>query len=229
MSIADNYRRITDAVAEAALRSGRRPEDVEVIAVTKFVPVERIAEAVAAGARSIGENRVQEFREKLEFFDACGVRKSIIGQLQSNKVKYVLGKCDLIQSVDRLSLAEEISRRASAMGIVQDVLVEVNIGGEEQKGGIAPESAEALITVISGLPGIAVKGLMCIPPVLGAVELRKCFASMRELFERLASGTANGARMQHLSMGMSGDYIAAIEEGANMVRIGSALFGERTR
>ena len=216
MSIRENYLRIVDNVADAAIRSGRRPEDIEIVAVTKFVDIDRIHQAIEAGAYSVGENRVQEFVDKLPFFCEHNVKKNIIGQLQTNKVKYVLNHCDLIQSVDRLPLAEEISKRSSTMGIIQDVLIEVNIA-----------DAMSLVTAVSELPGIAVKGLMCIPPVLGESGVRKHFAAMRELFLRIAASDISGVRMRYLSMGMSGDYIAAIEEGSNMVRIGTALFGSR--
>ena len=227
MSIRENYLRIVDNVADAAIRSGRRPEDIEIVAVTKFVDIDRIHQAIEAGAYSVGENRVQEFVDKLPFFCEHNVKKNIIGQLQTNKVKYVLNHCDLIQSVDRLPLAEEISKRSSTMGIIQDVLIEVNIGDEVQKGGIRVADAMSLVTAVSELPGIAVKGLICIPPVLGESGVRKHFAAMRELFLRIAASDISGVQMRYLSMGMSGDYIAAIEEGSNMVRIGTALFGSR--
>lgn len=150
----------------------------------------------------------------------------MIGQLQTNKVKYVIGNASLIQSVDRLELAKEISRLAVKAGITQDVLAEVNIGGEAQKGGIAPDELKDLLSIISELPGIRVKGLMCVPPAVGE-EARRYFASMRRLFEDIASAGIPGVDMRELSMGMSGDYKSAIKEGATMVRVGTAIFGAR--
>ena len=147
--------------------------------------------------------------------------------MQTNKVKYVIGYANLIQSVDRLELAKEISRLAVKAGITQNVLAEVNIGGEAQKGGIAPDELKDLISVISELPGIRVKGLMCVPPAVGEGEARRYFASMRRLFEDIGSAGIPGVDMQELSMGMSGDYRSAIKEGATMVRVGTAIFGAR--
>ena len=227
MNIAENFARVKENVAQAAVRSGRRPEDIELIVVTKFVDIARIDEAVKAGARSVGENRAQELTEKLEYFNSVGVVKNFIGQLQTNKVKYIVGNVSLIQSVDRLELAREISRRASAAGIVQDVLVEVNIGGEEQKGGAASDGAAEFIRIISAMPGIGVKGIMCVPPHVGEADVRKYFAQMRKLFEDIKKQELENVEMKHLSMGMSGDYTAAIEEGSNMVRVGTAIFGPR--
>ena len=227
MNIAENFARVKENVAQAAVRSGRRPEDIELIVVTKFVDIARIDEAVKAGARSVGENRAQELTEKLEYFNSVGVVKNFIGQLQTNKVKYIVGNVSLIQSVDRLELAREISRRASAAGIVQDILVEVNIGGEEQKGGAASDEAAEFIRIISAMPGIGVKGIMCVPPHVGEADVRKYFAQMRKIFEDIKKQELENVEMRHLSMGMSGDYTAAIEEGSNMVRVGTAIFGPR--
>lgn len=227
MTIRENYAKIVDDIAESAARSGRNFEDIELVAVTKYVDIERIAEAIEVGASSIGENRVQEFLSKRDFFNEKCVRKNIIGQLQTNKVKYVVGEVDLIQSVDRMDLALAISKRASALQITQRILVEVNIGDEPQKGGAAASSVFDLIREISVLPNIKVCGLMCIPPMLGEVGLRKCFKSMRELFLSIGESGMENVSMDVLSMGMSGDYKIAVEEGANMVRVGSALFGPR--
>ena len=154
MSIRDNYLTVMENIAAACAQCGRGEGEVKLITVTKFVDTGRIAEAVAAGARHVGENRVQEFRDKLDFFKENGLDAHLIGQLQTNKVKYVIGNASLIQSVDRLELAKEISRLAVKAGITQDVLAEVNIGGEAQKGGIAPDELKDLISVISELPGI---------------------------------------------------------------------------
>ena len=227
MSIADNYIRVMENIASACMEAGRRPEDVKLIAVTKYVDTERIAEAVAAGARSVGENRVQEYRDKKDFFTANGLDVHLIGQLQTNKVKYVVGNGVLIQSLDRIELAKEISRVASNKGVIQDTLVEVNIGGEAQKGGIAVDGLVPFLELVSALPNIRVRGLMCVPPAVGQDGARAYFAAMRRLFEDIRGMNMPNVDMLELSMGMSGDYKAAVLEGATMVRVGTGIFGAR--
>lgn len=227
MSIRENYLEICQSIADAAKQAGRRAEDITLVAVSKFVDEERIRLAHEAGANVFGESRAQELGEKMPMFEEFGADVHFIGQLQTNKVKYVIGYASLIQSVDRLELAKEISRLAVKAGITQNVLAEVNIGGEAQKGGIAPDELKDLISVISELPGIRVKGLMCVPPAVGEGEARRYFASMRRLFEDIGSAGIPGVDMQELSMGMSGDYRSAIKEGATMVRVGTAIFGAR--
>lgn len=227
MSIRENYLEICQNIADAAKQAGRRAEDITLVAVSKFVDEERIRLAHEAGANVFGESRAQELGEKMPMFEEFGADVHFIGQLQTNKVKYVIGNASLIQSVDRLELAKEISRLAVKAGITQNVLAEVNIGGEAQKGGIAPDELKDLISVISELPGIRVKGLMCVPPAVGEEEARRYFASMRRLFENIASAGIPGVDMRELSMGMSGDYKSAIKEGATMVRVGTAIFGAR--
>ena len=222
-----NLNEIMGNIETSAAVFGRNVEDIELIAVTKYVDVSRIQAAVDAGISNIGENRVQEFLSKLDFYDSLNLRKHFIGQLQTNKVKYVTGKVALIQSVDRLPLASAISRRAAELNIVQGVLIEVNIGNEPQKGGISADELTCLLETVSAMPGIAIKGLMCIPPVMGEPEARKYFSAMHRLFIKLSQDRIEGVEMRYLSMGMSGDYRVAIEEGANMVRIGTALFGGR--
>lgn len=229
MSIAENYCRVTENIAAACFKAGRSTEDVKLIAVTKYVDTGRIAEAVAAGARSVGENRVQEYREKQEFFKDNGLDVHLIGQLQTNKVKYIIGNGVLIQSLDRMELAGEISRVASNRGVIQDTLIEVNIGGEAQKGGIAPEGLIEFLELVSALPNIRVKGLMCVPPAVGEDGARAYFAAMRRLFEDIRGMNIPNTDMQELSMGMSGDYKAAVLEGATMVRVGTGIFGARPR
>ncbi|MDR0840969.1 MAG: YggS family pyridoxal phosphate-dependent enzyme [Christensenellaceae bacterium] len=229
MCIAENYLALEANIAEACRRSGRPREEVRLIAVTKYVEMERIDQAVRAGAREVGENRAQELVRKMEYFDAAGVKKHLIGQLQTNKVKYILGKVELIQSVDRLELAHEISRLAAKQSIEQGALVEVNIGGEAQKGGISPKALPEFLSVVSALPGIRVKGLMCIPPLVGEADARRYFAAMKRLFDQMAELCIPNVEMRELSMGMSGDYMAAILEGATMVRVGTALFGARDK
>lgn len=227
MSIRENYLEICQNIANAAKQAGRRAEDITLVAVSKFVDEERIRLAHEAGANVFGESRAQELGEKMPMFEEFGADVHFIGQLQTNKVKYVIGNASLIQSVDRLELAKEISRLAVKAGITQNVLAEVNIGGEAQKGGIAPCELKDLLSIISELPGIRVKGLMCVPPAVGEEEARRYFASMRRLFEDIASAGIPGVDMRELSMGMSGDYKSAIKEGATMVRVGTAIFGAR--
>jgi len=227
MSIRDNYLTIRENMEIAALRAGRSVDDVKLIAVTKFVEEARIAEAIDCGADTVGENRVRVLTGKLDLFRSRGVSVNLIGQLQTNKVKYIIGKVDMIQSVDRLALAEEIDRLAVKNDVVQDVMIEVNIGEEAQKGGIAPNDLPGFLEMVSAMNGIRVKGLMCIPPAVGEEEVRPYFARMRTLFETLKTKDLPNVSMEQLSMGMSGDYMAAIAEGATMIRVGTALFGAR--
>lgn len=229
MSIADNLKRVRESIANAAVRSGRTPDDVQLIAVTKYVDTARIQEAIDCGVTRVGENRVQEFTEKAEFFESNHVSVNLIGQLQTNKVKYVTGKVELIQSVDRLSLAQTIDKVACAREVVQDVLIEINIAQEPQKGGISPEGDEldALIAEVSLMKGVRVKGLMCVPPAVGEREVRGYFAKLRRLYHDIRDKNIPNISMEVLSMGMSGDFESAITEGANMVRVGSAIFGPR--
>ena len=227
MSIEDNYLKIKENIVNAAVKSGRKEDDVTFVAVTKFVDTDRILKAIEAGADTVGENRAQEYLDKEEFFKKYKLNTHFIGQLQTNKVKYILGKVQLVQSVDRLSLAKELSRVASQKGLSQDILIEVNIGEEEQKGGVMPHELDGLLHEVALMPNISVKGLMCVPPAVGEREVHKYFASMRKLFDEMASKCMENVSMDVLSMGMSGDYMAAIAEGSTMVRIGSALFGAR--
>ncbi len=227
MSIRDNYQRILEDMATACARSSRKMEDVQLLAVTKFVSVERIQEALELGITRVGENRAQELVEKLDFFTKFACEVHFIGQLQTNKVKYITGQVDLVQSVDRPQLAQELQRQAKLRNVEQDVLIEVNIGEESQKGGIAPDALIPFLASMEMMPNLHVKGLMCIPPALGEEQARPYFAKMRQLFERVAQQRMPHIQMQHLSMGMTGDFRAAIEEGATIVRIGTGLFGAR--
>ena len=165
----------------------------------------------------------------MPMFEEFGADVHFIGQLQTNKVKYIIGRVKTIQSVDRIELANEISRLAQKKNIVQDVLIEVNIGSEPQKGGAEPDKLNEFLSSISRLPGIRVDGLMCIPPAVDRENVRRYFAMMRELFEKAKGYDMPNVFMNTLSMGMSGDYRAAVAEGATMVRVGRALFGERMR
>lgn len=219
--IARRAREIWDRLNEASGKYG----GVELCAVTKTVPAERINPVFDAGVRIIGENRVQELMEKLPQLRS-DFSIHVIGRLQTNKVKYIADKADMIQSLDRMALAEEISRRCLARPM--PALVEVNIGAEPQKGGVSEEELISFLRQAGQLPGLKIRGLMTVAPACGDPEdTRPYFRRMREWFERLRDMDIPGVSMEILSMGMSGDCLVACQEGATMVRIGSALFGHR--
>jgi hypothetical protein len=227
-AIARNVREVLDRIGRAAIRAGRRPEAVSLVAVTKTVSVERVRQGVDAGLRILGESRLQEALPKIEALGGRDLRWHFIGTLQRRKVKAVVGTFDLIHSVDSLELAVEIDRRAGEAGIRQSVLLEINVGGEATKAGFPPGRAADAVTELETLPHLAVTGLMAIPPPGSSAEAsRPYFKTMRELARSLASPRLQRIRMEELSMGMSGDFEVAIEEGATMVRIGTAIFGER--
>ena len=227
-SIAENVKSIKQRVAEAAVRSGRAPEDVRLCAATKMNDASRVREAIAAGVDICGENRVQELSEKYEQGAYEGCPLHFIGHLQKNKVKYLVGKVQLIESVDCLELLETIDKRAKSMGLVQDVLLEVNIGGEESKTGVAPEALWPLLDAAAAQEHIRVKGLMAIPPVNDDdAQNRRYLAQVYKLFVQAGERGYQNVAMETLSMGMSGDFENAIREGATLVRIGTAIYGER--
>lgn len=200
----------------------------QLIAVTKTRTVEEINEAIACGVRHIGENRVQELLEKYDKIHKDGVMVHLIGRLQTNKVKYIVDKVDLIHSVDSVRLAEEISKRAVKIGKVQDVLVEVNLGREESKGGILKEALIPFLNEISRLPGIHVCGLMCIPPIAAEKHAnREFFLNLKQLSVDIKEKKIDNISMDILSMGMSGDYEDAIEAGSSYIRVGQGIFGPR--
>lgn len=224
MSIRSNVEAIQERIARAALSAGRKPEDVTMVAVTKTVDSEAAREVMQAGVLELGENRVQSFLDK---YDVLGDEPNwhIIGHLQTNKVKYIVGKVKLIHSVDSVHLAEEISKKALALGVQQDVLFQFNISGEESKSGAEAKDAQSIFEELAKLQGISVRGLMTMAPLLAEeYEIKKIFSGLRELSEKIAAIQYPNAKMDYLSMGMSGDFEAAISEGANLVRIGSALF-----
>lgn len=229
MSITERYLDIKRRADEAAIRSGRTPADVKLIAVTKTHPASEINEAIDAGATDIGENRVQELLEKYE--DVKPVRWHLIGHLQTNKVKQVIGKVVMIHSVDSLKLAREIDKRSAAAGIVTDILIEINSAMEETKSGIAASDLKQLVTEITEeCSNVRVCGLMCIPPIAAEPEdSRPYFREAAELFKDMKSWELPSERFApaELSMGMSGDFEVAIEEGATIVRVGSSIFGPR--
>ena len=227
MSVSENFKIVMDRIASAAKRAGRDPSSVRLVVVTKTVDCGRIAEAVAAGAAILGENRVQEAKEKIE---ALGKIASwhLIGHLQTNKAKYAVRLFELIHSVDNLELAAEIDRQAAKIGKVQDILIEVNIAGEASKAGMAVKGAPALVREAARLKNISIRGLMTMPPYSENPEdSRPYFTVLRELAETIMKEKIPSISMQELSMGMSGDFEVAIEEGATLVRVGTAIFGDR--
>jgi pyridoxal phosphate enzyme (YggS family) len=227
MSIADNLKTVQDRIASAAARAGRDPSSVKLVVVTKTVEVGRIREALAAGAMILGENRVQEAKDKI---DQLGPVASwhLIGRLQTNKAKYAVKLFYLIHSVDSLDLARELDRQAAKIGKVQDVLVEVNIANEAAKAGVSVADAPGLVREAAKLEHIAIKGLMTMPPYSGNSEdSRPYFRRLRELASTIAEENIANVSMKELSMGMSGDFETAVEEGATLVRVGTAIFGMR--
>ena len=225
--VAENYREVEARVAAACKRSGRKREDVTLIAVSKTKPVEMIRELMAIGVKNFGENKPQELKAKTEEITEP-LRWHLIGNLQTNKVKYVVGRACLIHSVSSLHLAEALQKEAAKKDLVCRVLVEVNIAGEETKSGVSPEEAAGLVRQIAAFPNLLVCGLMAIaPPVESPEENRGYFRSMRLLKEKIAAMELERVSMDELSMGMTGDFEVAIEEGATLVRVGTAIFGSR--
>lgn len=228
MSIAENVKLIKENIAAAAMRCGRDPKEIKLVAATKMNDADRVREAIAAGVDICGENRVQELTEKLAqgAYDGCPLH--FIGHLQKNKVKYIVGKVELIHSVDSVSLAQEINRRAAALGLTQDILLEVNIGAEENKSGFAPEELANALDEIAQFSSVRVLGLMAIPPICEISENNRVyFKRMKQLFIDIGQKKYDNVTMLHLSMGMSADYEVAVEEGANLVRVGTGIFGAR--
>lgn len=229
MELAQRVQAVRERIAAAATAAGRSPEEITLCAATKVQTDDTIRAAIAAGVRVCGENRVQELTAHLEAGAYEGARVHFIGHLQTNKVKQVVGKVELIHSVDSERLLRAIHGQAEKLGIVQDILLEVNIAGEESKGGCSPQEAEELARLTAQLPHVRLRGLMAIPPV--SLEIganRPYFQAMRQLFVDIKGKMSdNQASMDCLSMGMSGDYADAIAEGATLVRVGTALFGPR--
>lgn len=228
MSIAENLRVVQARVAEAALRSGRDPGEIVLVGATKMNDAARIQEAIAAGLSVCGENRVQEFLEKEPQGAYRGAEIHFIGHLQKNKARQLVGKVSLIQSVDSLELLALISRLALRQGLRQQVLLEVNVAGEAAKSGFRPEEIAAAIDAAAQHEGIFVRGLMAVPPICReGKENIPYFQLMKQLFIDNGAKKYDNVSMGFLSMGMSGDYETAIACGANMVRVGSAIFGQR--
>ena len=225
LDIAGNLAAVRDRVDEAAVRAGRDPAQVTLVAVSKAQDPAKLAAAAAAGHVDFGENYVQEYRAKVEQFADLDIRWHYIGRLQTNKIKYLVRDVHTIHTVDRLKAAREVGKRARAVGRTCSVLAQVNVGGEDSKGGFDPDAAEDEIGELLTVEGIQLDGLMAIPPFLAPEEVRPYFVQMRELRDRLR--TALSHPLPVLSMGMSGDFEAAIEEGATHVRVGTAIFGQR--
>ena len=227
MNIAKNIKRIKEKIAEAAIRAERNPEDIKLMGVTKKIKNEAITEAYKAGLLDFGENYAQEFRDRYKIFseDYSDIRWHFIGHLQKNKIKYVIGKTALIHSVDSIGLAEEINRRSENMGVITNILIEINSGGEETKTGISYSIAETLIKDIDELTGINFKGLMTMAPYFDNPEQARPYFKDLKLFS--VEILKKHPEAVELSMGMSSDFEVAVEEGSTIVRIGTAIFGER--
>ena len=229
MSLEENIARVKANMAKAALEAGRDPAEITLVAATKVQTSDTIRAAIAAGITICGENRVQELTAHLDDYAYDGARVHFIGHLQTNKVRFVVGRVDLIESVDSPRLLEAIERQAEKLNLVQDILLEVNIGREESKGGCLPEDLPALARLAMDLPHVRLRGLMAIPPVAAEPGAnRRFFAATRQLYVDIRRQIGdNDTDIDCLSMGMSGDYEDAIREGATLVRVGTALFGPR--
>ena len=228
MDITESVARVKANIAAAAEKAGRRPEDIYLVAASKMNDSGRVREAIAAGIRICGENRVQEMVEKQAQGAYEGAELHFIGHLQKNKVKQVGGLASLIQSADSLELIRLIDKTALSRGIVQDILLEVNIGAEASKSGFSPEELPSALDSIARLDAVRVRGLMTIPPICSSrQEIEPYFVQMKQLFIDICGKKYDNIRMDFLSMGMSADYETAIACGANMVRVGSAIFGKR--
>jgi PLP dependent protein len=229
MSISDNILSVRQRIGAAAERSSRDPSSVKLVAVTKTVDLEDMEQALATQVEEFGENRVQELLRKYPHF-AAKINWHLIGHLQSNKVKQVLGKAQLIHSLDRLSLAREISRTAQELQLIVPLLVQVNISGEESKYGLSTVEVNDFLAEIHAYPGINIKGLMTMAPLVPhQEEARPVFKGLASLAEDIKRQNFPGVTMNILSMGMTNDFEVAVEEGANLVRVGSAIFGPSMR
>lgn len=223
LDISENLKRIRFDIEEARAKYRKQDDVIRLMAVTKTVPYQRVNLAVGEGVTLLGENRVQEYLEKKDFYDK-NAEVHFIGHLQSNKVKYIIDSVTMIHSVDSTKLASEIDKQAAKAGVVMNVLLEVNIGGEDTKSGVSPDRLRELVYETGDLKNIRVKGLMTIPP---PGESEESFYKMNRLFSDLKSERFENADMEILSMGMSADYALAVKYGSNIVRIGSGIFGAR--
>ena len=224
MSIAENLKEIKQNIEKSCIASGRNPEDVTILAVTKTISAERINEAVSLGLTELGENRVQELLSKYELIKG-NVKWHLIGHLQKNKVKYIADKVVMIHSVESLSLAEEIERQCAKHDRVMDILVEVNVSGEESKSGISPDEVYDFVKEVSKYEHIRIKGLMTMAPFDAKNdELHQIFSNLYKISVDISSKKLDNVIMECLSMGMTGDYVTAVEENSTIVRIGTGLF-----
>lgn len=228
MSIAENVARVRTQMAQAALRCGRNPEEIKLCAATKMNDAEAVRQAIAAGVDCCGENRVQELTAKLAENAYAGAPVHFIGHLQTNKVRQVVGKVDLIQSVDSAHLLRAVDREAGRQGIRQDILLEINIGNEASKGGFSPEEILPLLENFGEFSNVCVKGLMAIPPISRFPgENLEFFQKMRQISVDIRDIINDNVKVDCLSMGMSGDFEDAIAAGSTMIRVGTAIFGAR--
>ena len=228
IDIEENIKHIRERIAQAAVKSGRKEKDVRFMAVTKTVDPVYINHALAQGIDLIGENKVQEFLGKKDSLNLENTEKHLIGHLQSNKVRKIITEVDMIQSVDSVSLAKEIERQAEKNNMTANVLIEINVGGEESKTGMDKSLFMESFAEIAEMRHIAIKGLMTIPPICeNNAQLRKFFDEMYRLFIDIGSKNRDNVSMDILSMGMSGDFEDAILSGSNLVRVGSSIFGPR--
>lgn len=222
-TISENLKRIQYDIEEAKIRYRTTDDSIKIMAVTKTVPYDRVNCAIDKGIRLLGENRVQEFLSKKDFYDKRA-EVNFIGHLQSNKIKYIIDSVSMIHSVDSMKLAAEINRQAERIQKCMDVLIDVNIGREESKNGIFPEMLDELVYEAAQLKNIRIRGLMTIPPIFTSEE---AFEKMQRLFNDLQAKQIENTQIDVLSMGMSSDYALAVKYGSNIVRIGSGLFGAR--
>ncbi len=225
--IRENLSAVEEKIANACRKAGRNRGEVTLVAVSKTKPLSDLREAYEAGARDFGENKVQELTDKIPELPS-DIRWHMIGHLQRNKVKYIVGKVSMIHSVDSFRLAEEISREAVRKDTTVEILIEVNVAGEESKYGVSPEDAPELVEKIASLPAIKIQGLMTIAPFTeNPEENRPFFRKLKQLCVDIERKNIDNVNMSVLSMGMTGDYSVAIEEGATCVRVGTGIFGER--
>ena len=228
MSISENVALVKSRIEAAAIACGRDPDEIKLVAATKMNDACRVREAIAAGVPICGENRVQELTEKNALGAYEGAELHFIGHLQKNKVKFIVGTASLIHSVDSTELIGAIDRQAKKLGVIQDILLEVNIGAEESKSGFRPEDIAHVLPELAGFPSVRVRGLMAIPPICAdPEENRPFFCRMKQLFIDNRAKKYDNVSMDFLSMGMSADYEVAVSEGANLVRVGTGIFGAR--
>ena len=228
IDVIDNIKRARGAIAEAAEKTGRSPGDITLVAAAKMKPADMVKQAIAGGVDAVGENRVQEMMEKRAQDAYSGAPLHFIGHLQSNKIRQIVGVCSLIESVSSPALIEQIGKKAVSLGITQSMMLEVNIGLEQQKSGVVPEQVEDILGLASEIKGIKILGLMAVPPIYQESD-RNCyyFDAMYHLFIDMSKKKYDNVSMQFLSMGMSDSYTSAILSGSNMVRLGTAIFGGR--